>query len=207
MLAWFQPLLFPTPLTHLFSSPTPSKIASKFFNPPRGPVTKIDRLHSQANRNHSFNIVNSSFSFQSSLALSLQGIPSLITLRSNSPTPDFDQHSHQCIGKQTDTTRTYPTLPLKLDPKYVVPLRLLLEIIITVNNYIIGLNREFLKLTKPHQYKNNEHTNYLNNLKLHFSVDISVEQHKLIFYPQAAAPPIFRVKISPSHFICQEIHY
>ena len=71
--------------------------------------------------NHFFNIVNSSLSFQSSLPVSVQGTPTVITLSSNSPTPDIDQHSYQCIGKQTDTTRTYPTLPLKVDPKLVVP--------------------------------------------------------------------------------------
>ena len=51
----------------------------------------------------------------------MQGTASIITLSSNSPKPDLDQHSHHCIGKQPDTTKNYPTLPLKLDPKFVVP--------------------------------------------------------------------------------------
>ena len=36
-----------------------------------------------------------------------------------------------------------------------------------------------------------------------FFVDIIVEQDKLIFHPQAAAPPIFWVKTNPSFFICR----
>ena len=71
---------------------------------------------SQAHWNHSYNIVNSSPSLQS-----FPGTPPIITLSSNSSTPDSDQHSHHCIGKQPDTTRTYSTLPLKLDPKFIVP--------------------------------------------------------------------------------------
>ena len=76
---------------------------------------------SQAHWNHSFNIVNSSPSFQSSLPLSFPGTPAKITLSSNSPTSDPDQHSHSRIGKQPDTTRTYPNLTLKLYPKFIVP--------------------------------------------------------------------------------------
>ena len=34
---------------------------------------------------------------------------------------------NQCIGKQPDTTRTYPTLLLKLDPKFFVPLSSILR--------------------------------------------------------------------------------
>ena len=49
-----------------FSSPTSSQIAHKIFNPPQGPITNIECLLSQAHWNHSFNIVNSSPSFQSS---------------------------------------------------------------------------------------------------------------------------------------------
>ena len=44
-----------------------------------------------------------------------------MSLSSNLPTPDRDQHSHHCIGIQTDNTRTYPTLSLKLDPIFLVP--------------------------------------------------------------------------------------
>ena len=34
-----------------------------------------------------------------------------------------------------------------------------------------------------------------------------MEQDKLLFHPQAAAPPIFKNKTNPSHFICQEMLY
>ena len=47
----------------------------------------------------------------------------------------------------------------------------------------------------------------LKQSKITLSVEIVMEQDKLIFHPQAAAPPIFRVKTNPSTFICQEIHY
>ena len=101
------------------SSPTPSLIAN---NPPQGPVTNIERILSQEHWSHSFNIVNSSPSFQSSLSLSFTRTPPIITQSSKTPTPDPDQHFHHCIGKQADTTRTYPTLPLKLDPKFIINL-------------------------------------------------------------------------------------
>ena len=59
---------------------------------------------------------------------------------------------------------------------------------------------ELTKLQKhiliPH-YKMMEHS---------FGQDL-IEQDKLIFHPQANAPPIFRVKTNPSPFICQKIHY
>ena len=109
------------PISSQFSLPTASQIAKNPFNPPRGQITKFESLLSQAHWNHSFNIVNSSPSFQSSLPLSFPGTLPIITRSSSSPTPDPDQHSHHCIGKQPDTTRTYPTLPLKLDPKFAVP--------------------------------------------------------------------------------------
>ena len=103
-----------------FSSPTASQIANNPFNPPQRPITNIQRLLSQAHWSHSFIIVNSLPSFQSSLPLSFPGTPPIITLSSNSPTPDPDQHSQDCIGKQPDTTRNSPTLSLKLDPKIIV---------------------------------------------------------------------------------------
>ena len=109
------------PISSQFSSPTPSQIANNPFNPPQGVISNIERLLSQAHWNHSLNIVISSQSFQSSLPLSFHGTPPIITLSSNSPTPDPDQHSHHCIGKQPDTTRKYHTLPLKLDPKFIFP--------------------------------------------------------------------------------------
>ena len=95
------------PISSQFSSPTASQVANNPFNPPRGPITNLERLLSQAHWNHSFNIVNSSPSFQSSLQLSFLGTPPITTLSSISPTTDSDQHSHHCIGKQPDTTRTY----------------------------------------------------------------------------------------------------
>ena len=88
------------PLSSQFSSPTASRIASSPFNPPQVPVTNIERLLSQAHWNHSFNIVNSSPSFQSSVPLSFQGTPAIITLSSISPRPDLDQNPRHCIGKQ-----------------------------------------------------------------------------------------------------------
>ena len=108
-------------LSSHFSSTTPSQITSNPFNPPQGPVINIERLLSQAHWNHSFNVVNSTPSFQNSLPLSFQGKPPKITLSSNSPTPDIDQYSHHCNGEQPDTTRTYPSLPLKFDRKFVLP--------------------------------------------------------------------------------------
>ena len=71
-------------------SPTPSQIASNPFNPPQGPVTNVERLLSQAHWSHSFNIVYSSPSFQTSIPLSFTGTPPIITLSSNSATPDPD---------------------------------------------------------------------------------------------------------------------
>ena len=109
------------PFISQFSSLTASQIANNPFNPPQGPITNFERLLSHAHWNHSFNIANSSPSFQNSLPLSFPGTPPIITLSSNSPTPDPDQHSHHCIGKQPDTTKTYPTLSLKLDPNFFVP--------------------------------------------------------------------------------------
>ena len=47
----------------------------------------------------------------------------------------------------------------------------------------------------------------LKQSKITFSGGKIVDKDKLIFHPQAAAPPIFRVKTNPSPFICQEIHY
>ena len=115
----------PDPISSQFSSPTASQIVKIPFNPSQGPITNLERLLSQAHAIHSFIIVNSSPSFQSSLPLSFPGIPPIITL--SSPTPDPDQYYHHCIGKQQDTTRTYPTLPLKLDPKFIVPAPALFE--------------------------------------------------------------------------------
>ena len=110
------------PLSSQFSSPTPSQIASNPFNPPQETVTIIERILSEAHWNHSFSIVNSSPSFQSSLPLSFHSTPPIITSSSNSTTTDPDQHAHHCTGKQQpETTRICPTLPLKLDPKFVVP--------------------------------------------------------------------------------------
>ena len=103
-----------------FFPPTPSQIANNPFNPPQRPISNFERLLSQAHWNHSFNIVNSSPLFQNSFSLNLTGTLPIVTLNTNSPTTDPDQHSHHCIGKQPDTTRTYPTLPLKLDPKFIV---------------------------------------------------------------------------------------
>ena len=103
-----------------FSSPNAAQIANNPFNPPQEPITNIEHLLSQAHWNHSSNIVNSSRSFQCSLPFNFWVHQPIITLSSNSPTPDPDQYSHHCIGKKPDTTRPYPTLSLKLDPKCIV---------------------------------------------------------------------------------------
>ena len=195
------------PQNSQFSSPTPSQIANNPFNPPQGAISNLERLLSQAHWNHSFNLVNSSPSFQSSLPLSFSGTPPIITLSSNSPTPDPDQHSHHCVGKQSDTTRTYPTLPLKHDQKFVVPPFALFG---DHNNGEQLHNWAKQRISKSYKItpvqKQRAH-DLLKQSKITFSVEIVVEQDKLIFHPQAAAPPIFRVKTNPSPFICQEIHY
>ena len=107
-------------LNSQFFSITPSQFSSNPFNLARGPVTNIVRLLPQAHLNHSFNIVNSSPSFQSSLPLNFQSKPPTIILCLKSPTPNPEQLPHHCFGKQPDTTKIYPTLPLKLDPKFVI---------------------------------------------------------------------------------------
>ena len=78
-------LIFDTsdPLSSQFSSPTPSQFASNPFNPPQGPISNIERFISQALWNDSFNIVNSSPSFQNSLPLSFQITTPIIQLSSN----------------------------------------------------------------------------------------------------------------------------
>ena len=79
------------PLSSQFSSPTPSQSANSFSNPLQGSVSNFERLLSQAQWNNSFDIVNSSsLSFQSSLPLRFGGTPPIITVSSNSPTPDPD---------------------------------------------------------------------------------------------------------------------
>ena len=196
------------PLSSQVSSPTPSQIARNPFSPPQeGSVTNLERILSQAHWYHSFKIVNSSPSFQSSLPLSFTGTPPIITLSSNSVTPDPDQHFHHCIGKQPDTTRTYPTLQMKLDPKFIVPPPALFR---DHNNseqlhsWAKQRNSKSYKITPVQKQRAHD---LLNQSKITFSVEIIVEQDKLIFHPQAAAPPIFWVKTNPSPFICQEIHY
>ena len=184
-----------------------TQIATNPFNPPQGPVTKFDCLLSQAHWNHSFNIVNSSPSFQISIPLSFSGTTSVFNLSSNTPTPDPDQHYHHCIGKHPDTTRTYPTLLLKFDPKFIKPPPALF---VDHNN-----GEQLHNWAKPRISKSNKITpvqkqrahELLKQSKITFSVEIVVEQVKLIFHPKAAAPPIFRVKTNPSPFNCQEIHY
>ena len=81
-----------------------------------------------------------------------------------------------------------------------------LETITTKNNYIIGRNKENLSHKKTPVQKQRAHE-LLKQSMITFSDETVVEQDKLIFNPQAAAPPIFRVKTNPSTFICQEIHY
>ena len=136
-------------------------------------------------------MVNSTPSFQSSLPLCIKGTPPIITLSSNSPTPDIDQHSHHCIGKQPDTTKIYLTLPLKFDPRFVVPSPVLFG---DHNNGEAqhnwakqGISKSY-KITPVQKQRAPE---LLKQYKNTFSVEIIVEKDKLIFNPQAAAPPIF----------------
>ena len=138
------------------------------FNQPQGPVTNIERLLSQVHWNHSFIIVNSSPSFQSSLPLSFQGTPPIISLKSNSLTPDPDQPCHHCIGKQPDTAQIYPTLPLKLDPKFVVPPLALFGDHNNGDQLHNWAKQKINKSYKISSVQNTEHTTYSNKLKSHF---------------------------------------
>ena len=191
------------PLSSQFSLPNPIQSLRNPINPPQGSISNNERLLTPAHSNHSFNTVNSSPSFQSSLKLSFQDTTPINTISSNSPTPDPYQHSHNCIEKHPDTTRTYPTLPLKLDSNFdVSPPALFAD----HNNGEKLHNSAKQRISKS--YKNNtvdkqrEH-DLLKQSKTAFSVEIVVGKDKSIFHPQAAAPPIFRVKTNPSHFICQ----
>ena len=194
------------PLGSQFSSPTPSQITSNPFIPPQGPISNIERLLSQAHWNHSFNIINSSPSFQSPLHLSFQGSTPVITLSSNSPTADHNQHSHHCIGKQPDTTRTYPTLLLKLDPKFVVPPPPFFGDHNTseqLHNWAKQRTSKSYKITTVQEQREHD---LVKQSKITFSVEIVVDQDKF-FSPKSCSTSYFRVKTIPSPFIYQEIHY
>ena len=197
----------PDPISSHFCSPTASQIANNPFNPPQGLKTNLERLLSQAHLNYSFNIVNSSASFKSSLPLSFPGTPPIIILSLNSPTPDPDQPSHNCIGKEHDTTQTYATLPLKLDPKFIVPPTALFGDHNNGEQLHNWDEQKKSKLYKIAPVQKQRARELLKQSKITFSVEIVVEQDKLIFHPQAAAPPILRVKTNTSPFICQEILY
>ena len=97
---------------HPYSVITTAKSASR----PRPPGHPLNLPYNQ----FITDMVKSSPFFQSSLALSFQGTPPITTLSTNSPSPDPDKLFHHCIGKKSDTTRIYPTLPLELDSKFVV---------------------------------------------------------------------------------------
>ena len=96
----------------IFLAAIHSQIAKNVFNTPQGPDSIIERPLSQAQWKHSFNIVKYSSFFKRSSPFNFHKTPHMITLRSL---------FHQCIDKQPDTTRTYPTLPLKIDPNLAVP--------------------------------------------------------------------------------------
>ena len=181
------------------SSPTTLQIASDSFNQPQGSVTNFERLLSQLHWDHSFNIVNSSPSFQNSLPLNFPSTPSVITLSSNTPTLDPDQHSHRCNGKQPDTTRTYPTLPLK----FIVHPPILFGDENNDEQLLKWAKQRILKSYKITPVQKQRAHKLLKHSKITLSVEIDVEQDKLIFHPQAAAPP----RVNPSPFICQKIHY
>ena len=97
---------------------------------------------------------------------------------------DVDQHSHHCIGKQPDTTRTYPTLPLKLDPKFIVPPPALFghhnngE---QKHNWAKKRISKYCKITPVQKQRAHE---LLKQSEITFSVEIIVKQDKLIFHPQ-----------------------
>ena len=167
------------PISSQFSSPTASQ----------GQLKNFERLLSQAHWNHSFNVVNSSPSFQSSLPLSFLGTPPIITLSSNSPDPD--QHSHHCIGKQPDTKRTYATLPLKLDPKFFVPPPYLFGVDNNGEKLLNWAKQRIFKSYKITPVQRQRAHEILKQSKITFSVEIIVGQDNLIFPPQAAAPPVF----------------
>ena len=160
----------------------PSQNASNLFSRTQGQVTSIERLLSQAHWNHSINIVNSSTTFQNSIPLDFHGTPRLKTLNSISPTPD--QLFHHCIGKQPGTTRAYPTLPLIIDPKFVVffPASSSTE------------NSKFIQIDTTTKQRAD---NLLKQSKILFSVEFVVDQDELIYYPQAASPPIVWGKNKP----------
>ena len=107
-----------------------------------------------------------------------------MTLCSNSVTRDPDQHSYHCVGKQPDTTRTYPTLPLKLDPKFIVPPPALFGDHNTREQLHSWAKQKISKPYKitPVQKKRPHHL--LKQSKITFSFEIVVEQDKLIFHPQ-----------------------
>ena len=216
ILAFFSDTSNPYLISSKFSSPTASQIANNSFNLPQRPITNIERLLSQAHWNHSFYIVNSSPSFQNSLPLSFPGTPPIITLSSNTLTPDPGQHSHHCIGKQPDTTRTYQTIPLKLDPKIIVPPAALVgdhNNSEHLHNWAKGGISQSHKITSVQKQRADE---LLKQSKITFSVEtFSVENYILCccrtrwtYFPTAScSTTYFRVKTNPSPFICQEIRY
>ena len=66
------------------------------------------------------------------------------------------------------------------------------------------------RITKSYKIKSvqkQREQDLLKQSKISFSVDITVEEDKLIFHPQTGDPTIFCVKTNTSTFICQEIHY
>ena len=115
-----------------------------------------------------------------------------------------------CYHKPTGTTQLiksihHPTLPLKLGPKLIVPPTAFHG---DHNNGEQLHNWAKQKIPKSYKKKTpvqkQRPHELLKQSKITFSVEIVVEQEKLIFHPQTAAP---RVKTNPSPFICHEIHY
>ena len=85
--------------------------------------------------------------------------------------------------KHSDTTRTYPTLPLKLDPKFIVPPPALFgddnneE---QLHNWAKQRKSKSYKTTPVQKQRAHE---LLKQSMITFSVEIVVEQDKLIFNP------------------------
>ena len=129
-----------------------------------------------------------------------------MTLCSNSVTRDPDQHSYHCVGKQPDTTRTYPTLPLKLDPKFIVPPPALFGDHNTREQLHSWAKQKISKPYKITPVQKKETAPPLKTIENNFFIRNSCWTRQTYFPSTVAAPPIFTVITDPSSFICQKIH-
>ena len=97
-------------------------------------------------------------------------------------------------------------MPLTPDPKFVVPPPALFGDHENGEQLYNSAKQWITKSYKTTPVQKQRAHQFLKQSKITFSVEITAEQDKLIFHPEAAAPPLFRLKTNPSHFICQEIH-